>query len=65
VTTLASTSRRRCRSRDAVALCRLCGGGSFGPARQDDAMAGARTPVLRADCWRTSITECSCTWAAA
>jgi hypothetical protein len=28
-----------------------------------DAIAGARTPVARADCCRTSIKECSRTWA--
>jgi hypothetical protein len=29
-----------------------------------DAIAGARTPVERTDCCRTSIKECSRTWAA-
>src|SRR5580692_8498373 len=43
---MASTSWRRRRSGDAVAWCRL-GGGSFGPDRQDDAIAEARTPALR------------------
>ena len=58
--------------------CRLGGGGSFGPGQPDspeddlaktatallDAIAGARTPVLRADCCGTSVKECSDTWAA-
>lgn len=95
VTTMAPASWSWHRSGDAVAWCRLGGGGSFGPGQQKDAddsqrqpdgrrhvtaamaqclavddspeddpgeqvtalldaIAGARTPVLRADCWRTN-----------